>query len=134
MDGDSTGLELSPVVQPLRLQPAVRVCQRGQYRLVHARSFIGPVRSQPLQPMASPDVWNRVNCKQRAHFVGVPTRDDDDTGATIIDNLLQKRGDRWIGIGMLAIETEWSKSSVIIEQQRRNWRACDRFHEPFNFD
>jgi hypothetical protein len=41
--------------------------------------------------MASPDLETMVNREQRDHFVGVPSCDDDLTGAATDDNLLQER-------------------------------------------
>jgi hypothetical protein len=67
--------------------------------------------------MASPD-FETVNPKQWEHFVGVPSCDDDHTGAAIGDYLLQEFGDSGIGACLLAIEAEWRESTVIVEQKR----------------
>src|SRR5271157_1318307 len=84
--------------------------------------------------MASPDLETGVNRKQRDYFVGVPTCDDDDTGAAIDDDLLQEFCHSRIGESLLAIEAEGCEGTVIVEQKRGNRRLCHRVHELLDFD
>src|SRR5208283_1461727 len=84
--------------------------------------------------MASPDLETGVNRKQRDHFAGVPTCDNDHTGAATDDDLLQKAGHSRIGESLLAIEAEGRESTVIVEQKRGNRRLCHRVHELLDFD
>src|SRR5271165_1201796 len=84
--------------------------------------------------METPDLGSGMNRKQREHFVGAPTGDDDHAGAAIGGDLLQKSGHSRIGNGLLAIEAEWRQDTVIVEQKRGDRRLCDRFHKLLDFD
>ena len=75
------------------------------------------IRVQAFCAVQTPDLRCGFDSEQRKDFSGRPPRDDDDARTALILDLIQEVAHPGPGKSLKAIDAEWRKRSVIVQQQ-----------------